>query len=58
MLENFAGVLRTARAGILDSGGMSAARFDAALDELQHWGRRDDAAFWYALSWAEGVREE
>jgi hypothetical protein len=28
----------------------------SALVALREWKRRSDAAFWFAMSWAEGVR--
>jgi SAM-dependent methyltransferase len=32
--------------------------FDQALAELRSWGTRPDAAFWFAMCWAEGIRPE
>lgn len=36
--------------------GFPARDVDAALDALRAWGERPDAAFWYGVAWAEGVR--
>jgi len=36
---------------------LDAAAFEAAIAALRAWGRRPDAAIWFAMSWAEGVRE-
>jgi ubiquinone/menaquinone biosynthesis C-methylase UbiE len=55
-VRNLIGVIETAREDITRSLGVSAARFDRALRALRQWGRRSDAALWYALCWAEGVR--
>jgi SAM-dependent methyltransferase len=30
--------------------------FDQAIEALRAWGLRPDAAFWYAICWAEGLR--
>jgi hypothetical protein len=30
--------------------------FNQALAAIRQWGRRPDAALWYPLCWAEGVR--
>jgi SAM-dependent methyltransferase len=55
-VENAAGLLRGARRAILEGGLLPARMFDAAVAALDAWKRRRDAAFWYAISWAEGVR--
>ena len=47
---------RLSRPNDLINGRSLAAAFDAALDALRSWGRRPDAAMWYAVSWAEGRR--
>lgn len=56
MVENFLGVVLTARATIVDGGLMAAGAFDAACDQIRRWSTRADAAIWYPLCWAEGVR--
>ena len=55
-VENLAGILRGVRDFMLKESLIDAAEFDFAIEELATWGRRADAAFWYAVSWAEGRR--
>lgn len=57
LIENMLGLFAGARAEILAGGQLDAAAFDAALEALQQWAARPDAAFWYAVFWAEGVRK-
>jgi SAM-dependent methyltransferase len=54
--ENLIGVLAGAADDIAAAGGIGAADIRAALDALRAWGKRKDAALWYALPFAEGVR--
>ena len=56
VVENMAGVLESARETILATGEVRAERFDGVLESFRRWGERDDAALWYGVSWAEGVR--
>lgn len=35
---------------------VSVRRFDEAIESLREWGQRSDAAFGYAIAWAEGVK--
>jgi len=37
---------------------LDAVGFDAAMSALRNWGERPDAAIWFAMAWAEGVRGE
>jgi SAM-dependent methyltransferase len=55
LVENLIGVLRGAREAILGSH-LEPQALDDGLAALHEWGRRPDAAIWYALAWAEGVR--
>ncbi len=55
-VANLGAIFAGARDAILATGGVSAAAFDAAQDALRAFGERGDAAFWYTISWAEGVR--
>lgn len=57
MVENFVGVVETARRTIVDSGLMGAGAFESACAEVRRWGTRADAAIWYPLCWAEGVAQ-
>ena len=56
LVLNLAGVLEGAREAILEAGRLDPAAFDGALGSLRSWGGRPDAAIWFAVCWAEGVR--
>ena len=55
-VRNAIGVIETAREVITGPLGFSTRQLDRALRDMRQWGRRSDAALWYALCWAEGVR--
>ena len=55
-VQNVIGVIETAREVITGPLGFSARQFEQALRAVRQWGRRPDAALWYGLYWAEGVR--
>ena len=55
-IENMSVILAQAREPIVGGGLLGAREFDHALAALAEWARRPDAAFWYAIFWAEGVR--
>lgn len=55
LVENFAGILEGAREAMVRLDLIEAAAIDAAVNSLRAWGRREDAALWYAVSWAEGA---
>jgi len=54
-VDNLAEIIEGARTALLEVG-LPAEQIAAGLDELGSWAERPDAAFWYAMSWAEGVR--
>lgn len=54
VIANLAGILSGVRESIAQ--GLSEREIDAGLDELERWRRREDAALWFALCWAEGER--
>jgi ubiquinone/menaquinone biosynthesis C-methylase UbiE len=54
-VENLAMILEQARTKIGESG-IRGAELDAAVEALRAWKTLPDAAFWYAVHWAEGVR--
>ena len=54
-VENLAIILEGARDSIVATG-TGPDELGAALVALRRWKRRPDAAFWFAMSWAEGVR--
>jgi SAM-dependent methyltransferase len=57
-VENLIGVVAGAREQVVGAGLLGADEFDGAIDNLREWGRRTDAAIWYAMAWAEGRRAE
>jgi SAM-dependent methyltransferase len=57
-VENLVGVMKGVREAILSLGEIEPAAFDSCLDAVREWGRRPDAAYWYAISWAEGRRPD
>jgi ubiquinone/menaquinone biosynthesis C-methylase UbiE len=54
-VENLAIILDGARDAIIATG-IERDELTTALERLREWKRRPDAAFWFAMSWAEGVR--
>jgi ubiquinone/menaquinone biosynthesis C-methylase UbiE len=54
-VENLAIILEGAAEAIIATG-VGRHDLSAALAILREWKRRPDAAFWFAMSWAEGVR--
>lgn len=56
LVENFAGVLEGARAAILAGGRIREAEFVETMASLHRWGGRPDAAIWFGMAWAEGVK--
>ena len=55
-VENLIGVVSSVREQIFEHGLFDAADFDETCDAVRAWGRRPDAAIWFATPWAEGVR--
>lgn len=55
-VRNAIGVIETARDVISGPVGLTPKQFGGAMRALRQWGRRPDAAIWYGLCWAEGVR--
>lgn len=56
VVANTVGIFLGARAQIVGGGLLEGDSFDRALDGLRAWAQRPDAAFWYAICWAEGTR--
>lgn len=54
--ENLIGILSGAKALILKEGLMSQPSFEKAIQGLQEWKKLPDAALWYSIPWAEGVK--
>jgi hypothetical protein len=55
-VRNLAEILRGAEAAILATGGVDESQFAGALESLAAYESRTDAAFWYVIRWAEGVK--
>ena len=55
-VENIHSQLAGAREAMAGGGLLGAAEIDAALAAFRDWARRPEAAIWYAVCWAEGVR--
>ncbi|HWC65548.1 MAG TPA: methyltransferase domain-containing protein [Thermoanaerobaculia bacterium] len=53
--ENLAIILEQAREPIVAEG-FDGSRFDAALAGYREWAKRPDAAIWYVMAWAEGLK--
>jgi len=58
LVENMVGLFAGAREGMLAGGQLDPESFTAAIAAFREWGRRPDAALWFARCWAEGVRME
>lgn len=56
LIANMSGLLAGARDLIVGGGLLGEAGFDGGLEALGAWAARPDAAFWYGIFWAEGVR--
>ncbi|HSR67290.1 MAG TPA: methyltransferase domain-containing protein [Acidobacteriota bacterium] len=54
--ENLIGVLRGAQDTILEESLLDPSVFQAAIEGLHTWKQRPDAALWYGICWAEGVK--
>ena len=57
-VENLAVVLIGARESVLAGGAISNAEFDATLGAVRAWGQLPDAAAWYFMAFAEGLKPE
>ncbi len=55
LVRNLIEVIRTSRAQVVRFNLLSGEAFDEALEQIARWSQRPDAAFWYAVSWAEGI---
>lgn len=55
--DNLIGILEGARHLILQEGLLSVILFDKAIAGLHEWKTWPDAALWYGMYWAEGVKE-
>jgi SAM-dependent methyltransferase len=55
-VENLHSILAAARDTIVRAGLLGGAEVDEALGHIRAVGQRPDAAFWYAVAYAEGIR--
>ena len=55
-VDNVVRILEGVRDPILQLGQFDEQTFSACLHAVRQWAHRPDAAFWYAVSWAEGRR--
>ena len=55
-VDNLAGVILTAKDRILKGGLCSQLFFEETLGALRAWSQRPEAALWYGLCWAEGIK--
>jgi hypothetical protein len=56
VVENLEMILLGARTLILSTAHIEETLFEGGIAALQTWSSRPDAAFWFAMSWAEGRR--
>ncbi|HEY0159446.1 MAG TPA: methyltransferase domain-containing protein [Thermoanaerobaculia bacterium] len=56
LAANMLGVVMTAREFMLDNRLFDEGSFEEAVTAFHAWSKRPDAAIWYAMNWAEGVR--
>lgn len=57
IVENLRNLLVGARIPILSAAQIEEDAFDHAIEALMRWATRPDAAFWFAMCWAEGTRK-
>jgi SAM-dependent methyltransferase len=58
LVNNILGIMNGAKEEILETSHLPAEYFQEALKNLQVWGKRPDAAIWFALCWAEGIKPD
>jgi SAM-dependent methyltransferase len=56
LVENLIGLLQGVRETCLETGLVDRSYMDDGITALRFWKQRPDAAMWFAISWAEGVR--
>src|SRR4029078_10553287 len=55
-VENLINILQGVRQTLLEMNLTDSIIFDETIASVRRWINRPDAAFWYAISWAEGLR--
>jgi len=58
LAANMAGVVRSARERIISMGLFEEDHFDRVMAEYALWSQRPDAALWFSVAWAEGLRPQ
>jgi SAM-dependent methyltransferase len=56
VVTNFIAILDQVRDRMVAEGLIAGSTVDEGLAALEAWGKRPDAALWYGMNWAEGVR--
>jgi SAM-dependent methyltransferase len=56
LAANMAGVVRTARDAMIGMNLVEHDTFDAVMEHYERWAKRPDAALWFSVAWAEGMR--
>jgi len=56
LAANMIGVVRTARETMIEMGLVEQETFDVVMEQYGKWAKRPDAALWFSVAWAEGVR--
>jgi len=56
--DNMAGVVRSARETIVGMSLFGEREFDTVMSQYEEWRRRPDAAIWFSVCYAEGVRPQ
>ena len=56
LVANMAGVVSGARDTIVSMRLFEADAYERVMDEYRRWAERPDAALWFSVAWAEGVR--
>ncbi|MFI5370282.1 MAG: methyltransferase domain-containing protein [Candidatus Eisenbacteria bacterium] len=57
LVRNLLDILAGAREAILATGRVDAKAFDDAVAATHAWATRPDAALWFAIAWAEGIKD-
>jgi hypothetical protein len=57
IVENIQNILLRSRTLILATAHIQEDAFEQAMAALKSWSARPDAAFWFAMCWAEGTRK-
>ena len=57
-VANMIGLLDGAKELIVSNGLLDLDQFEGAIAHLDEWKQRSDAAMWFAIAWAEGIRPE